>query len=727
MEALTVPPNGLWLSYNSPDKTSNKSSPTQALRLDLSVEHGETLLGSLQSLEKTKISFGKNVILHLGHQTLPLSVRTSSFPSEVYSFPDHENRKHPQFSGKITHEIAVSLDQAAKDPALAALESSLKSIQDEKVSNEASFVRNFQEMDALTKKTKAQKSSHLQPLHSTVLHRAHLFNGVTKSTPNSPFLGPSPSLGPTSNPLLSSGSGISEKDRQRLNAMRVPLVHLLAAESTSTMTLARMIRAPVEDVERVLAKVATDNGSHQGKKVLKDKAFRELNVWRFPYEDNSTRQAVIKHAISAFDRMRVGSSDQLWQMLLKPEERGKGKVLSRLNLDRPVPRAAPVESIADDESSGRLDLDHNRGRASIKPSANDRATSNDPLHRKKVSEKETWSKRQLQKDALQQIRTIRRERSQAMEARAKSSTKYKSSEFVVDSEEGEANSDISGNSNEIHHRNSQQSTSTDSKRLTNGRSSHSSKVSQSSIEVSPLEQTIKGQNHEPTDHERRQAQSTIVNSSRQVASSGPQKPASSASSPPNSSDLDNSSSEAAASLSSMTSSPPSGTEVSLTAKSSFSPLVGNTSNGPSVMSGSKKRKASEVEADRNQLKDEDASKRRRQNESASELEEVKTAEADSRPNGPKRKATDSSSGSGSSLASGRPDISQAELLEKARRFQLYYTRYETLHSKLYSISAQDREEDEIHQLWKMHRRVEELKAEIWDDWVKMGKPEEMQP
>ena len=725
MGALTVPPNGLLLSHNALDKNSNRSSSAQALRLDLNTEQCDTMLRSLKNLEKSKISFGKNIILHLGHQTFPLSVKTSSFPSEIYSL-SNQDKNQPQVSGKVSHEIAVRLDEASKDPALAALENSLKSIQDEKVSNEASFVRNFQEMDAHNKKSKAHKSSHLQPLHSTVLHRAHLFNGVTKSTPNSPFLGPSPSLGPTSNPLLSSGSSLSDKDRQRLNAMRVPLVHLLAAGPKSTTTLAQAVRAPVEDVERVLAKVATDDSSQQGNKVLKDKAFRELNVWRFPYADESTRQVVIKHAIHAFDRMRVGSSDQLWQMLLKPEERGKGKVLSRLNFDRPMPRAAPLESTADDESSGRTDLDHIRGRASTKPSENDRARSNDPLHRKKVSEKETWSKRQLQKDALNQIRTIRKERSQMGEGRAKSTMKYKSSEIVVDSDEGEALSSMSGNSDGVRHRNSQKSVSSQSTRMTNSQSSHSSKASHSSIEAPSSMPTSKRHNHKPADHSRRQDQAPIVDPSPQLERSDPQRPASLASSPPNSSDLDNSSSEAAASLSSMTSSPPSGTEVGLIAKSSFSPVVGHNNNGPSVASDSRKRKASDVEADGDQPKDGDTSKRRRQNGPTTEMEETKHAEPDSRPNGPKRKATDSSSGSGSSLSSGRPDITQAELLEKARRFQLYYNRYETLHGKLYSIPIQDREEDEIRQLWKMHRRVTELKAEIWDDWVKMGKPEEMQ-
>jgi RNA polymerase II elongation factor ELL len=74
-----------------------------------------------------------------------------------------------------------------------------------------------------------------------------------------------------------------------------------------------------------------------------DKLYKELDVWNFNYKNQEDRQAAIDNAIRAYDRMRLSKDDELWQKLLPEEERGQGKVLSRLNLNKaPVNTSTPT-------------------------------------------------------------------------------------------------------------------------------------------------------------------------------------------------------------------------------------------------------------------------------------------------------------------------------------------------------------------------------------------------
>jgi RNA polymerase II elongation factor ELL len=114
-------------------------------------------------------------------------------------------------------------------------------------------------------------------------------------------------------------------------ALRKPLLHLLALGPQSEAQLLRKLNVSRDDLKPVLEKVGRKEPADTKYK-LWDRAYKELDVWVFPYRHAEQRQTAIDNAIRAFDRQRVPHYDKLWQMLLPEHERGKGKVLSRLNL-----------------------------------------------------------------------------------------------------------------------------------------------------------------------------------------------------------------------------------------------------------------------------------------------------------------------------------------------------------------------------------------------------------
>lgn len=143
----------------------------------------------------------------------------------------------------------------------------------------------------------------------------------------------SPSLSAVETPRAGLSATSAPNDLTlRRQAMRTPLIHLLAMQPASTEEVTKTTHIPKNDLEAVVSKIAQ---LVEGKWKLVDKAYKDLDVWTFGYKTKDDRQMAIDNAIRAYDRMRVSKDDKMWQMLLPKEERGKGKVLSKLHLSAP--------------------------------------------------------------------------------------------------------------------------------------------------------------------------------------------------------------------------------------------------------------------------------------------------------------------------------------------------------------------------------------------------------
>jgi RNA polymerase II elongation factor ELL len=135
-----------------------------------------------------------------------------------------------------------------------------------------------------------------------------------------------------------------------VNALRVPIIHLLAREPATEASLSTICRTSLANIRGVLLKVAKRSSTDAEKWQLTDKSFREVNPFKFPYQSPEDRQQAIDGAIKSFDRQRLAKDDKLWQVLLPRDQRGQGICLSRSTVKAPEakPKAStPMHKISD--------------------------------------------------------------------------------------------------------------------------------------------------------------------------------------------------------------------------------------------------------------------------------------------------------------------------------------------------------------------------------------------
>lgn len=672
-----IPASGITLSH-ADHQQKHGDLPPQIIRLDLAQGKTRDLLAQLKNGNKVILQTGKQAAVQYAGDKLPLDASSEAFPAEIYT-RSKENPGNMYFSGKLSLHLEMQKAReaiAGSDSALAVLQSTLTSMKEEQMNNEATIFGC----------SKAGKPGQLKPLQS----RRDLLS-ATNSRPSSPFLGSafSPAAGPTSNPLLAGGS--NTKDKIRFEAMKVPVIHLLACRPMSTAGVAEKIRAPRSECERLLDKVARDSPTVPGKKELKDKTYRDLDVWKFRYSNDEDRQAAIERAILALDRMRVEKTDQLWQMLLKPEERGKGKTLSRLNFDRPVPvpKPAPVQKKGDVS-----DVETNK------------SPPKKPTSTQKLGEKKTLKEPQTKPRAVSPAPP--KEKEPAPKVRPTADSKFKSSERVEDSDDESSMIEVTPR---------QPLKKKEKERpalLTKPRDGVASPAPKKPLHKASTSGSSTGSENSDSSQGKASLKPPPNDSSKKSPrprhGSSPQKPSPLGSSPPaNSTDFDSSSSTTTkgTSQSSAPSSPPSGSEMPTTKqKQKFSPVVGDRARETSQNRPPAKRKQEESgsapPAKRQQVKGA---------YSKVPAETNKTLERPSLP----RKISESERSSSPE----KPAHARDEVLDKAKQFQLYYKKYKNLHDKISRTSEKEREGLDMDRLWEMHKRLKDMKTEIWSNWDKV--------
>ncbi|KIY02222.1 uncharacterized protein Z520_02360 [Fonsecaea multimorphosa CBS 102226] len=738
MDPFNIPPEGLVLRREPKHNTHSKQTkePTQVIRLDLVESVTKDILRSLKNNEQVRLRCGKRPVVQFGKKTVTLESSIDPFPTEIYSKSDDDTAPL-YFSGKSSHRLEVKKaekDTAKADEALATLESTLKSIQEERASNETSLKED--------QKQGLRKDVKPSPLlgQGSALRKDHLLGPLSRSTPGSPFLSASysPRQGPTSAPL---SSGMSTKDRIRLDAIRVPLVHLLAVRPMTPKAICDQLRATKDDIDKLLDKVSWESKVEDGKRELKEKSYRELDVWKFQYRSQEDRQAAIDHAIQAYDRMRVEKKDPLWQLLLPVEERGKGKILSKLNFDKPVsshatPKPERPNEEGNESKNEASDRDHGKARAKkdrevggVEKARKDKASAKgavkgDPSGAVKVKDKDSSHSKP-----------------------AKTDTKFKSSERIEDSDEEAEAADVvakpkkpvSGTTKStstvkrkaehdpLKSAKSPLTTSSPKKNAHKSTLSSSSTSSGSNSASDKPRSAVTGSSKslKPQNHQRLESSASRI-SPRPRHDSSPQKPSPLGSSPPTTStDLDNSSSSKASNHSSAPSSPPSSTDMPQTKQGNkYSPVISdksrNVSRGRSPGPNPVKRKAAPTE-------DERSAKRQHQDQTSTPNHSTPLSNgvtdhpALKRPAGPIRTDSERSS------SPEKPGPNRDDVIEEARRFQKYYKRYKDLYDKISQMDAKERDEKDMGDLWKMHKRLKEMKAEIWANWGKVEKVDAADP
>lgn len=332
--ALVGAPDGSIASKNA------GLAPIHAMQVEITQDIVDELLESIQSGQTPQVLFGKAPQLKYGDKSHVLQSNPENHRFELYqpSGPgndDDDGDDRLKFAGFINHILTVQKAEdvtAGVDSALEQLRSNMAAISEIKEANKTIVG------DATPIRTPTYGGHRRFP--STGFKAQHLAPSKVGSPLLSASTSPMHKRAPTSQPSNSRDNVI--------NALRVPVIHLLAREPTTAACLAETCRTSLANVRELLPKIAKRSSQDTEKWQLTDKAFRDLDPYKFPYQTPAERDQAIDAAIRAFDRQRLAKDDKLWQMLLPRSERGQGVCLSRSKVKPPEAKAStPMHKLSD--------------------------------------------------------------------------------------------------------------------------------------------------------------------------------------------------------------------------------------------------------------------------------------------------------------------------------------------------------------------------------------------
>ncbi|CAK7268523.1 hypothetical protein SEPCBS119000_003105 [Sporothrix epigloea] len=255
-------------------------------------------------------------------------------------------------------------------------------------------------------------------------------------------------------PLSSHSINATDKAKQA----RSPIIHELAFKEQPYGILWQKYPGSSEaEFKSALEKVADLDDETQNY-VLRTKYWRELDVWRHEYASEEERQKAIDNAVRHFDKMRLSTTEPEWEKLLPKGERRQGKILSRVQVSiakgpsAPKIRVQKAEDASGDSGNGSS-KDSNEGSEERGIDSISRQTSG-AASRKKITAREAQEKRLLStKKRSPPLSTPARSVSPATatkvspaksaEARANNAdnpSKFKSKEFVSESDSSDPES-----------------------------------------------------------------------------------------------------------------------------------------------------------------------------------------------------------------------------------------------------------------------------------------------
>ncbi|MCJ1281071.1 hypothetical protein MMC26_000389 [Xylographa opegraphella] len=742
MATLDIPTQGLELLDvpvgNDTPSTSNPTLNTrQVMLLDVPGSFLDEILTNARSGGKdTQITLGKAPALNVkGKQhTVHLTPTQTAFKL-LFSINKRiapPAKKTLQCEGFVTRQIRLGNIKVAEteenDPALLALQRGLADAEKKKRSNTTIFLKDSRLPTKGKAKAKAGPLAFLKKsqLPGIFDHR----NATTRSMPASPSLA-----------AVAPPKPRQDEKARKAEAMKTALIHLLAVRPVSERFICNTLKCTPEEIKGLLHTYGRESPIDKKKLMLSDRGYQILDVWKFPYASQDDRQAAIDRAIKAFDRRRVSREENAWQLLLPKKDRGKGIILSLLNLHgHPIDQIVGTPRINVQDADGTklggdatgtdgagTDSDNRRGRLApdnSQPIA--RSRSQDSIKKQRVSEKEAQSRRLLSKNpkkASQAAVTKRNKVTMNKEAKTAGSTdttKVKSAEFVRDSDEDVEMEDVaeveSTQVNSRHVKNDSKRGDSNTKKDTASQKVLS-KPENFDPKRSVAQKTLPQKILVPASKANSEKKPTLTNSSssgsinrlsdtsqastdmrrtisHKRTTSSPIKPSPLGSSPPaNASDFDNEKRKSQGS------------------SSSASPLVQNCREDQNVKTDGVTRSVNKVSSNRLERGDSDRGLKRKAKDLDSEIrnhEDAKLANGIEPPAKRQQTYTDSSPTSDSSSAAS-PSISSS-IIPMAQEFKKFYQTYQTAHREV--VEMDEPPQDKVEKVLRMHKRLVEMKAEI---------------
>lgn len=703
------------------------------MRLNLAQNTLDELVDSLRNDQNARIRLGKHQTIQFGNNKSQ-QIFSSPAPqrSELYAAPSSD-KDNMYFSGVLSHNLEVEKAKeatAATDEALATLEQSMSAFERGKESRKTHLLADIQEVRALgagdNRSSNGKKAALLarMPTSKIDVEKERFFKGAAdRSLSASPLLGGAgspvsiPPFTPTSAPLA------QDKEKVRLDALRTPFIHLLAVRSVSAKFLSQQTRSSLEDCQTLAQKVGVENRLNREKFDLRDKAFKDLDVWSFPYPSQDDRQEAINNAISAFDRMRISRSDKLWQMLLPKNERGKGKVLSRLNLSAgPIKKSVtPRINVQPSEDTGKegdgAGNETDRTNGATTPNPGDLmppGRNTGSAQKKKLGDKEAGKRTPAKAKSNTTLTgkvTKKADKKAEKKSTGKSDGKFKSAEYIHDSDEDVEMEDVPtpAPAKQPEAPPAKAKATAASKPAKASKPQEPKTTKPMPTPPNPKVAIPSTESSKPTKGPVKE----LPSDTRGRSNSAPRKPSPLGSSPPtNASDFENAARPSKANTSSSSSSPLITQRQKEGAVKAKLPAKPNGVSKPPP-ANSLKRKAETAASNSS------GNSRAVSNNNVSRP--VTNGHSNGATNDPKRRrissTTDPVSSSSSSGGSISPppscELRRRELQKKSRQFKLYYAKYRALHEDL--SSHPNPPTGQVEKLERQHKHLLNMKQEIWDE------------
>ncbi|KAI1267493.1 hypothetical protein F5Y18DRAFT_304627 [Xylariaceae sp. FL1019] len=430
MSFLEIPDAGLQL--DSPPSTRNYL-PMQAFGIALNDNMIEDMIRSVRKGNEIELTLGSSPSFQYGSMEQDVTVLPDSVNYDLYLTNGGKTQRLPNSTMSLLKKPPVTLANPAKQSKKPskpvknfsrASSSGIDSDADTRTSSNSQrsatgskFGKNG------TKPLPAGRSAMASVLSST----------AARSLPSSPGLN-----GVSSPyPAFSTSQQTLEKNR----GQRTALVHELAAGDQYFEHLKDVWSGAEDDLKGAVEKVASlDKASDKWS--LKKIYWKELDVWNYAYDTSEDRQSAIDNAIRQYDKQRIGTSDPVWERLLAKDERGKGKILSKLQATIAKQGAippAPKIQVQKAEEGNKSDVD------SSKPKGEAMSRSNSQPISKPKKTNDAQTKRLLSTKPKPPKPSPKKWTAKAKAAEESNKKKPLSEEFVYDTDTSEDEAPLSQN------------------------------------------------------------------------------------------------------------------------------------------------------------------------------------------------------------------------------------------------------------------------------------------
>ncbi|KAI0126461.1 hypothetical protein BJ170DRAFT_406876 [Xylariales sp. AK1849] len=353
MSILSVPDTGLQLESSD----SSDFLPMQAFGITLNDNVIEDMIKCVQNGQKIELFLGNNPSFQYGDEEEPIKPTPDLFDYDLYLSNLNETTTKAQRLPNPAMSILKKPSDAKAKP----------SIRVERVTS------------GTKKGGKATK-----PKPKSAMAMALSNAGTARSLPSSPALNGVAS--PSHNPASAATQQLIEKNK----GLRSTIVHELAVRDQSYEYLKERWTGSEADLKTTLSKVADHIDTKWSMKKL---YWKDLDVWNYNYSPSENRQLAVENAKKQYDKQRLGTTAPEWERLLKEEDRGKGIVLSKLQATlakgniTPVPRAPKPEDGSKNSSDESV-----KGKAGGEAMARSNSQPMGSKPKPKVSDREAQSK-----------------------------------------------------------------------------------------------------------------------------------------------------------------------------------------------------------------------------------------------------------------------------------------------------------------------------------------------